>query len=100
MKKVEKKLAIIDIGSNTIRLAIYLHKEENVLKEVENIKVSARLQNYLNYEQILTSEGLRILKDTLKVFKEIVSLHNGTLIKVVATAAIRQAKIKKKLRNR
>lgn len=98
MKKVEKKLAIIDIGSNTIRLAIYLHKEENVLKEVENIKVSARLQNYLNYEQILTSEGLRILKDTLKVFKEIVSLHNGTLIKVVATAAIRQAKNKEEIK--
>ncbi|MDE3839615.1 Ppx/GppA family phosphatase [Bacillus methanolicus] len=98
MKKVEKKLAIIDIGSNTIRLVIYLHKEEYVLKEIENIKVSARLQNYLNNEQILTSEGLRILKNTLKLFKEIVSLHKGTLIKVFATAAIRQAKNKEEIK--
>ncbi|WP_257958474.1 Ppx/GppA phosphatase family protein [Bacillus sp. V3-13] len=87
-----RKLAVIDIGSNTIRLTIYNYKAESILKEIENIKVSARLQNYLNNEQILTYEGLNILLDSLSVFKEIVSLHKVTSIKVVATAAIRKAK--------
>ncbi|RSK52824.1 Ppx/GppA family phosphatase [Bacillus canaveralius] len=91
MINMARILAVIDIGSNTIRLTIYNHKAESILKEIENIKVSARLQNYLNSEQILTSEGLNILLDTLSVFKEVVALHRVTSIKVVATAAIRRA---------
>ncbi|WP_257985209.1 Ppx/GppA phosphatase family protein [Bacillus sp. T33-2] len=87
-----RKLAVIDIGSNTIRLTVYNYKAKSILKEIENIKVSARLQSYLDSDQMLTSEGLNILLDSLAVFKEIVSLHKVTSIKVFATAAIRKAK--------
>lgn len=89
---MEKKIAVIDIGSNTIRLVIYRHKKVRVIKEIENIKVTARLQNYLNEEQFLSSEGLHILLESLAVFKQVVSLHEVASIKVFATAAIRKAK--------
>lgn len=86
------EIAIIDIGSNTIRLVIYRIKSENIIKEIENIKVTARLHSYLDHRMYLNSEGQNILVETLGVFKEIISVHNVTSIKVVATAAIRKAK--------
>jgi exopolyphosphatase/guanosine-5'-triphosphate,3'-diphosphate pyrophosphatase len=84
--------AIIDIGSNTIRLIIYRIKTDKMIKEIENIKVSARLQNYIDYKQILNPEGINVLLETLMLFKEIISLHKVTSTKAVATAALRQAK--------
>ncbi|MDQ0199116.1 Ppx/GppA family phosphatase [Neobacillus ginsengisoli] len=89
---MDNNKAIIDIGSNTIRLIIYRIKAENMIKEMENIKVSARLQNYIDHNQILNPEGINVLLKTLMVFKEIISLHKVTSTKAVATAAIRQAK--------
>ncbi|PLT32157.1 Ppx/GppA family phosphatase [Bacillus sp. V5-8f] len=89
---MEKKIAIVDIGSNTIRLVIYRYKQGSVIKQMENMKVTARLQNHLDEELTLTPEGMRILLDSLKVFKQVVSLHKVTSVKLFATAAIRQAK--------
>lgn len=89
---MEKKIAVIDIGSNTIRLVIYRHKKVRVIKEIENIKVTARLQNYLNEEQFLSSKGIHILLESLTVFKQVLSLHQTASVKVFATAAIRKAK--------
>jgi exopolyphosphatase/guanosine-5'-triphosphate,3'-diphosphate pyrophosphatase len=40
---IQEKYAIIDIGSNTMRLVIYELGRNGTLKEIENIKVVARL---------------------------------------------------------
>lgn len=63
-----------------------------MIKEIENIKISARLQNYINPKQELNHEGMNVLLEALMVFKEIISQHKVSSSITVATAAIRQAK--------
>jgi len=43
----ELKTAIIDIGSNTIRLVLYQYNNEEGLHELGNIKTVARLRTYI-----------------------------------------------------
>lgn len=90
--KMVKKIAIVDIGSNTVRLVIYRVKSENAIKVIENIKIAARLQTYLNADLVLNSEGIKILVDSLNVFKEMIALHNVESTKIFATAAIRSSR--------
>lgn len=85
------KWAIIDIGSNTIRLVVYKKTKYNFYKEVENIKAVARLRKYLNEEKILSYEGVKKCLTILKGFKEIIDFNGVNEIKCVATATIRQA---------
>ena len=91
----EEKWAVIDIGSNTIRLVIYKKNHSGSLKEAENIKTAARLRHYLNEENVLLPEGTELLIDILKGFKEILQYHQVSNIFCVATASIRQSKNQK-----
>lgn len=86
-----EKWAVIDIGSNTIRLVIYVETTNNFYKEVENIKAVARLRQYLNEEKILSNHGVQKCLTILKGFKEIIEFNGIKEIKCVATATIRQA---------
>lgn len=89
---MQEKFAIIDIGSNTMRLVIYRLEKIGRFKEIENIKAVARLRNYLDEEQCLNEKGMKVLIDTLKNFEEITTFHSVATIKVVATATIRHAR--------
>lgn len=89
---LEKKWAVIDIGSNTIRLVIYTKSHSGSYKEAENIKTVARLNQYLNQENELRKEGITLLIEILQGFKEILSFHKITNIHCVATATVRQSK--------
>ncbi|MDG5470107.1 exopolyphosphatase [Jeotgalibacillus sp. ET6] len=86
-----KKTAVIDIGSNTIRLVIYHYESDKGMREIENIKTVARLSAYLDEAGRMNNEGVAILINTLESFKEIVAYHELTDLRVVATAAVRQA---------
>lgn len=92
LKLNQEKYAIVDIGSNTMRLVIYLREKSGRLKEIENVKVVARLRNYLSDEGVLMDEGMSILINTLLSFKEVTNHHKLDEVKCVATATIRQAK--------
>ncbi len=85
------KWAVIDIGSNTIRLVIYIETINYFYKEVENIKAVARLRKYLNEDKVLSYEGVQKCLTILKGFKEIIDFNGITEVKCVATATIRQA---------
>lgn len=87
----QEKYAIIDIGSNTVRLVIYTRDKSGRFTESENVKAVARLRNYLNEDNILEQEGIDILVKTLKSFQEVTRHHQLKDIKCVATAAVRQA---------
>ncbi|GAE95324.1 exopolyphosphatase [Gracilibacillus boraciitolerans JCM 21714] len=83
--------AIIDIGSNTMRLVIYLREKGGRLKEVENVKASARLRTFLDDENKLIQAGIDRLLTTLKSFQGVAETYLLEEMVCVATATIRQA---------
>ncbi|WP_394219943.1 exopolyphosphatase [Halobacillus trueperi] len=83
--------AIIDVGSNTMRLVIYLREKGGRLREVENVKAVARLRNHLMDDGLLSTEGIQILLTTLKSFKQVAESYPLEEMVCVATATIRQA---------
>lgn len=90
--KLKEKIAIIDIGSNTIRLVVFEKSVNgNQFKEIENIKVSSRLRMYLDNKYLFKEEGVSLLVETLQSFKTIIDLYGVSEIFCVATATIRQA---------
>ncbi|WP_169907562.1 Ppx/GppA family phosphatase [Priestia abyssalis] len=91
LEQLSDKYAMIDIGSNTMRLVIYEHDSRKKFKQLENVKVVARLRNYLNEEQQLSEEGINVLIDTLCSFQIITRHHSVQHVKCVATATVRQA---------
>jgi exopolyphosphatase/guanosine-5'-triphosphate,3'-diphosphate pyrophosphatase len=91
---IKEKYAIIDIGSNTMRLVIYQRDKSQRLKEVENVKIAARLRNYLNDDSILNDEGISVLVSSLHSFQEVTRHHDLKNVKCVATATIRQSENK------
>jgi exopolyphosphatase/guanosine-5'-triphosphate,3'-diphosphate pyrophosphatase len=93
----QDKWAVIDIGSNTIRLVIYEIKKGGSYKETENIKTVARLRQYLDDQNTLQEEGIELLVRILRGFKEIILFHRVTSIYCVATATIRQSKNQQEL---
>lgn len=87
----ELKTAIIDIGSNTIRLVMYKYDKNEGLHEFGNIKTVARLRTHLLPNGEMAEEGIRLLSETLASFKQILNDYDVTDIQAAATAAIRQA---------
>ncbi|SDC05690.1 exopolyphosphatase / guanosine-5'-triphosphate,3'-diphosphate pyrophosphatase [Pelagirhabdus alkalitolerans] len=91
MNQAKNYYALIDIGSNTMRLVIYEQEASRRLKEVENVKVVARLRNHLNADNDLTERGQAILIDTLSDFSSVLNVYPLQQFTCIATAAIRQA---------
>lgn len=82
--------AIIDVGSNSIKLVIYTEGKHNGLKKVENIKIQAHLNDYLRKGQ-LTETGIDKLVFTLLSFQSVLSMYSLQSLICVGTAVIRQA---------
>ncbi|WP_347549569.1 Ppx/GppA family phosphatase [Pseudalkalibacillus hwajinpoensis] len=84
--------AVIDIGSNTIRLVIYKMNAYHVLFEEQNLKYTARLRSYLDKDNTINKEGINQILTTLHLFQTVTRSYELSSINVIATAAIRQAK--------
>lgn len=82
-------IGIIDIGSNSIRLAIYeiIGKSYKVLNQ---LKYSARLATNMQ-DGLLDEERIESALNTLKYFKEYTLFNNIDEIIAVATEAVRKA---------
>lgn len=92
INKLEKKIGVIDIGSNTIRLVIYeWTQSRRNFREIQNIKVTASLRSYLNSSQSLSDDGIKLLIDTLQSFQTMIRHYELEEVICVATAAIRQS---------
>lgn len=89
-----ERIAIIDIGSNTIRLVIYGINEYFDVEELHNIKTPARLAECLEQDGNqfkLNAEGFQRLQDALESFKVSIKQFEVDTLKALATAAIRQS---------
>lgn len=90
----KEKLAIVDIGSNTIRLVIYGIDQNFYLTELINIKTPARLSQHLDVldgKKVMDQAGIEKLVYTLESFRLVTNEHKVDTIKPLATAAIRQS---------
>lgn len=93
----QKKIASIDIGSNTLRLLIAKPSEEsNAIEPWEEIDYAhriARLGEGLHHSGKLSDAGMARTIDALKAFRELIDKHHiePANIRAVATAAVREA---------
>ena len=86
-----ERRAIIDIGSNSVRLIIYKINRDSTFKVINEAKRTIRLGSYLREDDYLSESGLNILLKVLKVFKDICKRYEVLEIYVVATEAIRRS---------
>ena len=87
-----KRIGLIDIGSNTIRLVVFEYDKETGLSEIQNIKTPARLSQYLEDDLTMNQEGIDVLIDSLESFKKVADAYKVDELHPIATAAIRQSK--------
>ena len=92
LKLNQAKLAIIDIGSNSIRMLIY---EDFSSSRVPffNEKAVCELGKNLDKSKKLHRSGTEYALKVLKRFSEILNTSKITNLKIIATAVIREATI-------
>lgn len=96
------KFAIIDIGSNTIRLCIYeayIDKSGIKYQLLLNMKESARLRNEV-VDHKLTEIGYQKLKDVLRVYRAIILKDEIKNVRYIGTQAIRMVDNQKEVLKR
>lgn len=87
IQKKKMKQALIDLGSNSIRLTVYsIHDQTFTILFKE--KIMAGLAGYVD-EGRLNEEGIQCAIDALKNFQNIVSLLEISKLSVFATASLR-----------
>jgi exopolyphosphatase/guanosine-5'-triphosphate,3'-diphosphate pyrophosphatase len=87
-----ERIALIDIGSNTVRLVIF-NIDTNAyyeIDELQNIKVSARLVQYVENGK-MNAKGIHILTNLIANYLKIVEEYDIDRLIPVATAAVRNS---------
>ncbi|TYS49161.1 exopolyphosphatase [Bacillus infantis] len=85
-------IALIDLGSNSIQMAIYnVNEDLRIFHEVERVKVAARLINHLNEQGFLTEEGIQLIITIFKEFQKTAEKFGTGRITGYATAVIRNS---------
>lgn len=86
-----RRIGIIDIGSNSIRLVIYEQKANGAYRVISEFKDSARLSGKVNADGSLPADAISHIIAILRHFREICRAHEVSEFRVAATAAIRNA---------
>lgn len=89
-----KNIAVIDIGSNSMRVLVYEIYEDNYYKIIDEEKRMTRLGEFITKSNTLSNQGIEKLLITLEFFKILCEKNNVVEIIVVATEAIRRAENK------
>ncbi|MBD3917699.1 Ppx/GppA family phosphatase [Paenibacillus sp. PR3] len=87
----EQRLGIIDIGSNSIRLAVYERTANGAHRVIDGSKRPARLSGSIDDQGRLRPEKIDELIDIMNHYRLICAHHRTGYIRAVATAAIRNA---------
>ncbi len=88
-----KTVAVVDIGSNTIKFAVYrVDIGKKKLKEVYKESVYARLLNCVDERGYLTEEGFMKARIALESFKEKICFFRPDQVIAFATFVIREIK--------
>lgn len=84
-------IGIMDIGSNSIRLAIYETTPQGEFRLINENKESARLSEKMKNGGEMGHEDILSIVPVLRQFREICDVYGCEKIRVSATAAIRNA---------
>lgn len=79
---------VIDVGSNTVRLAIYEVKNKN-FKKIFTKKINAELVGFIDKSNTLSPTGIKKLISSLNEFKQILDIIKVQNTFVFATASLR-----------
>jgi exopolyphosphatase / guanosine-5'-triphosphate,3'-diphosphate pyrophosphatase len=88
---MERFFAIIDLGSNSVRLVLYRVDENKIVYEIDNIKSVLRLSSRINAAGEIDQTGVEMLLECLKNYKRFCISYDIHQIHGVATAALRSA---------
>src|SRR4026207_259150 len=84
--------AVIDAGSNAIRIQVTSVEQPGTYRVVEQDRRSVRLGHGVFETGALDPESRAEALDALKRFKNLADKHNVRAIRAVATSAMREAK--------
>lgn len=86
-----KKVGIIDIGSNSIRMIVMQIRMDGSFKLIDEVKESVRLGDNLSESNLLNADKMKIAKETLRFFLDLSKALSVDEIVCVATEAVRRA---------
>lgn len=88
---MERKYAIIDLGSNSVRMIIMKVYEDYSYKMIDEVKEMVRLSEGMGEELTLKPRAIGRTINALKLFKKLIEVHQPYKIYLMATAAVRNA---------
>lgn len=86
-----EKVAVIDLGSNSLRMIIMQIRPDMGFKMLEETKLVVRLSHDMGKERKLKEPAIQNTIEGLKLLQKIIQLHGVTTVISVATAALRIA---------
>ncbi len=89
-----RKIAVIDLGSNSVRMNIYHINIRGGYSLYEQVKEMVRLSEGMGEELVLRDIAINRTLEALKFFKTIIESNSVLQIHCLATAAVRLAKNK------
>lgn len=92
---MDEKIAIIDLGSNSVRMNIYGINELGGYSVFEQAKEMVRLSEGLDQDNLLKSEPINRTLNALKYFKRLMDVNKVSHIFALSTAAVRMAENQK-----
>ena len=87
-----KNLVIVDLGSNSVRMAINTIQNDGSFKEVKRIKEDSRISEGMGRERLLRPVAMQRTLDALKRFKKIYQTYPNIEVRGITTAAVRMAR--------
>lgn len=88
---MEKRIAIIDLGSNSVRMTINLLKENGDWEVVMKKRSTVRLSEGMGVDKVLKEDAMCRVVEALKDFCILAKLDSCQTIVAIATAAVRTA---------
>ncbi|TYQ16844.1 UNVERIFIED_CONTAM: exopolyphosphatase/guanosine-5'-triphosphate,3'-diphosphate pyrophosphatase [Acetivibrio alkalicellulosi] len=88
-----KKIGIIDLGSNSVRLVIFEIKKNGSFKLIDNINDTIRLIENMICDKYINDIAMHKAVKTIKLYKKLCNAYGikPNMIIAVATAAVRKA---------
>jgi exopolyphosphatase/guanosine-5'-triphosphate,3'-diphosphate pyrophosphatase len=95
-----ENLAIVDLGSNSARMAITEIAPDGRFREIKRVKENTRLSEGMGREKMLQEDAMNRTIAALKRFKQICESMPHIQVRAITTAAVRQAQNRQEFLNR